>query len=177
MYMNRLYLLLPILVLTASCFKKPEQEKMAVATTVALAPVYAGASGSYLTAQGPCKGNTALVFEYSSAVSSTQTVEVKCTYDYVNTNLPVANGLSNQIFTVAVSGKYQNKKSSATSQTVNFNPAPSPDAGQAITSAGGQTTGPFASTWSIVGEFFGGTTLQTDPNATHRPGLSGVLDP
>lgn len=177
MYMNRLYLLLPMVLLTVSCFKKPEQEKMAVPTTVALAPVYAGAVSSYLTAQGPCKGNTALVFEYYSAVSTTQTFEVACTYDYVNTNLPVSNGLTNQTFTVLVTGKYQNKKSTTNSLTVNFNPAPAPDAGQAITSTGGQTTGPFASTWSIVGEFFGGPTLQTDPAAAHRPGLSGVLDP
>lgn len=177
MFIKRVYLLIPASMLVMGCFKKPEQEGKAVPTTLAVVPYAGGISGSYLIAQGSCNGNPVVMISWSSALTPLASQDYTCTNGSVNVHLPIQAGTSNQIFTVNIYGRFQNKKSAASLVTVNFNPGPPPVSGHALTVAGGAITGPSASTWSAVGEVFGGTQRQSDPSMVSRSGISGVLDP
>lgn len=178
--------MLAVMLFASGCFKKPASEGTAKQADVPIVPVYNGVSDSYMVADGPCAGNTAVIFTYSSPLTSARTIEATCTNDRVFINLPVEMGISAQIFNISVVGRLQSKKATPLAVTLNYYPLPKPLPGYTIAIVGPKNETPGSQyqvnaqmgTFAIGGEAFSPQLQSSIPNdQLFRTGLSGVIDP
>ncbi|MBK9293529.1 MAG: hypothetical protein IPM57_03655 [Oligoflexia bacterium] len=178
--------IIALAVFASGCFKKPATEATAKTVDVPIVPVYNGVTDSYLVADGPCMGNTAIIFTYSSPLTPAKSIEATCSNDRVFINLPVNYGVSAQIFNISVVGRLQSKKATPAPATVNFYPLPKPLPGYAIVMVGPKNETPLSqyqqnaltTTFGIGGEAFSPQSQTDIPNdQLLRTGLSGVIDP
>lgn len=188
-YFSKLSILALIFMGMVSCFKKPgESSAPTFSTAIPITPVYNESNLflSYLRANGPCQGNSVIVFTYSSklidspsTVGTRETVkEGNCSGDMLDIQLPVEQGDKKQTFTVKMVGKKKNNSSAAVITTVTYSPTPKSVAGFAIVAGGGTISGGNFKISGTIGEPYSATQrTQSGGGVVNRIGVQGALDP
>ncbi|MCC6276713.1 MAG: hypothetical protein IT289_02215 [Oligoflexia bacterium] len=160
--------------LSTGCFKNPGQEVAPNGIALPVTPVYVGINTSYLRASGNCQGNGGFIITYSSSLTPSNTSEANCSEGVITMNLPVQQGMQNQIFNVDIVSKLKGRKSKPVSIVVNYAP-PFAAPGFAILSGGVFSTGGGVDVAPAIGQPYG--PVRTTAGAVNADlGIKGVLE-